>query len=67
MGCFTSDTKPRTEGVYGTMQEEEAATGEQEQGLVMRLEIHVACKDLKNMDVLSLTDSACVLFQKNQK
>jgi hypothetical protein len=38
-----------------------------EEGLISQVELHLSCTDLKNMDVGSLTDSACVVFMKTHK
>lgn len=74
MGCFASDTKPKAAGIHG-----QAVHGEvqeavnfvlnqgAEEGLVSQVELHLACSDLKNMDVGSLTDSACVVRLKTHK
>lgn len=74
MGCFMSDTKPKSEGTHG-----QAMSGEvqeavnfvfnkgAEEGLISQVELHLACTNLKNMDVGSLTDSACVIRMKTHK
>ena len=74
MGCFSSDTKPKMEGVHGRACNEELQEAVNfvinqgaEEGLVSQVELHLSCTDLKNMDVGSLTDSACVVHIKNHK
>ena len=74
MGCFSSDTKPKMSGTYGRSEHEEVQDAVNfylnqgaEEGLVSPVEIHLSCKDLKNMDVGSLTDSACVVRLKTRK
>jgi len=74
MGCFVSDTKPKATGIHG-----QAVRGEvqeavnfvlnqgAEEGLISQVELHLACSDLINMDVGSLTDSACVVRLKTHK
>ncbi len=74
MGCFASDTKPKETGLYGHMMPEEtqealnfAMNRPGEEGLVTQVELHISCTDLKNVDAHSLTDSACVVYLKNNK
>lgn len=74
MGCFSSDTKPNPKGIHG-----QAMSGEvqeavnfvlnqgAEEGLISQVELHLSCTNLKNMDVGSLTDSACVIRMKTHK
>jgi hypothetical protein len=74
MGCFTSDTKPKAKGIHGqsTCGEVQEAVNfvlnqGADEGLVSQIELHLACTNLKNMDVGSLTDSACVVRMKTHK
>ena len=75
MGCFQSDTKPRAQGIYGFAKADEADAalrmaldkGAGDQALVQKLELHFSCTNLKNVDIGSLTDSACVLYCKDPK
>ena len=74
MGCFSSDTKPKTSATYGFAKQEEiqealnfALNKGEEEGLSMQLELHLACSKLKNMDTFSLTDSACVVLMKDKR
>ena len=75
MGCFaTSDTKHKEKGIYGYNRPEEsqeainfALNKGEEAGLASQLEVHISCTNLKNVDVGSLTDSACVLYVKDSK
>jgi len=74
MGCFASDTKPKSAPTYGFAKQEEltdalkfALNKGEEEGLSMQLELHLECKNLKNVDRTSLTDSACVVYLKNKR
>ena len=74
MGCFSSDTKPKEVGTYGYVRRDEsqealdfALNNKGEDRLVSQIELHISCADLKNVDVGSLTDSACVLYIKDNK
>ncbi len=74
MGCFTSDTKPKTAPTYGFAKQEElqealrfALNKGEEEDLSMQLELHLACANLKNMDRVSLTDSACAVYLKDKR
>lgn len=74
MGCFTSDTKPKAAGIHGHSMRGEVQEAVNfvlnqgaEEGLTSRVELHLACTKLKNMDVGSLTDSACVVHLKTRK
>eukprot|EP00826_Nyctotherus_ovalis_P019093 TRINITY_DN1582_c0_g1_i42.p1 TRINITY_DN1582_c0_g1~~TRINITY_DN1582_c0_g1_i42.p1 ORF type:complete len:444 (+),score=115.15 TRINITY_DN1582_c0_g1_i42:120-1451(+) len=74
MGCFTSDTKPKAAGIHGHSMRGEVQEAVNfvlnqgvEEGLISRVELHLACTKLKNMDVGSLTDSACVVHLKTHK
>ena len=74
MGQQVSDTKPKTQGIYGTTILEEvkeavnfARNRGTTKGIISEIELHISCTNLKNVDVGSLTDSACVVFVKNKK
>ncbi len=74
-GCFSaSDTRPAQSATYGaapTSENQEALkfalNRGGEEGLVSQIELHMSCAGLKNVDVGSLTDSACVVYMKNNK
>ena len=74
MGCFSSDTKPKSAPTYGFVKQEElqdavhfALNKGEDDNLSMQLELNLACNNLKNMDTISLTDSACVAYLKDKK
>ena len=74
MGNYESDTKPKAEGIYGSSPPEEikevvdfAMRKGAEKGIVSQVELYISCKDLKNVDVSSLTDSACVVYLMDNK
>jgi len=74
MGCFASDTKPKARGIHGRAMQGEVhdavnfvLNGGAEEGLISQVELHLSCTSLKNMDVGSLTDSACVVYMKTHK
>jgi len=43
-----------------------AIQGLPEEGLQMKLSLHFACANLKNMDIGSLTDSVVVVYMKKK-
>lgn len=74
MGCFQSDTRPKTQGVHshsmpGEVQEAMnfAINRNMQEGLIAQIELHLSCANLKNMDTISLTDSVCVVSIKDNK
>ena len=74
MGCFSSDTKPKGSATYGFDKREEidealkfALNKGEEEGLSMQIELHFSCVNLKNMDIVSLTDSAVVVYLKDKQ
>ena len=74
MGCFSSDTKPKEAGLYGHIMPQESQEALKfalnkggEEALVSQLLLHISCRKLKNVDVGSLTDSACILYMKDKR
>ncbi len=76
MGCFaTSDTKPKESATYGFAKQEDLQDAIRytthntlgDENLSMQIELHLACTNLKNMDVVSLTDSVCVVYLKEKQ
>lgn len=73
MGCMSSDTNPHAKAIQGFEKIEDskealkfALAKEGEADLVTQVEIFLSCTELKNVDVTSLTDSACVLYMKDK-
>lgn len=73
MGCISSDTRARSSAIRQSDKGDiDDAIGlvlnqGEKEGLMSQVELHLSCTQLKNMDVGSLTDSACVVHLKDSK